>query len=462
MNFITAIVVTRLLSPADFGLVAMLEIFLTLSMIFVDSGFSNALIRRKNRSREDESTVFLCNLCAAIVLYLVLFFAAPWISEFYGRRELTVITRLLGLTLPLGALGMVQQIRLQADLRFKLLANVNLASVVISAIVTIICALSGWGVWSLVAQQLTFSAMRSILLWITVSHRLSLRFFRDSFHEMFSFGWKLMASSIINTFYTNIYSVLIGRIFSAASAGYFWRAQTLSRFPAVSFNSIVQGVSYPSMSKLQDDRERLRSAYSLMIRMSAWGLFPLMIWLSFFAPQAVTLLFSDRWLTCAPYLRIIAPGLMLYPIHSLNLNLLNVKGRSDIFLKLEVIKTLIGLTFLAIGCHWGVIGICWGMLAHNISALFINTICSGPLIGLGVAEQLRFMAAPLIMGGISSTITFLIMSAISLPTWLLVFLSLAVTAGIYLLLTKLFTPGLLKEFNSLIILMRHRPIPSEA
>ena len=456
VNFLTTVILSRLLAPDIFGQIAMLEIFILVSMIFIESGFTTALIRKQDRTADDETTVFLCNLGAALILGGAFYLCAPLIGEFYGRRGLTSVTRLLAVTLPVNALGIVQISRLRAEMQFRKLTAVNVASAIVSAITATICALTGQGIYALVWQQISLAATRSLLLWLTGRGFRFTVFSRSSFLSLFGYSWKLMVSWLIYTVYTNLYAVVIGKLFTPSAAGLFWRSRSLAYYPATAFTSVVQGVSFPAMSKIQETDTRLRSAYATMLRMSAWGLFPVMIWLSVFARPVTVFLFSEKWLPCVPYIRIVALALALYPIHAINLNLLCVKGRSDLFLRLEIIKTLIGIALLAGGSYFGVTGICWGLLLNSLISLTLNTRYTSPLIQLSLRRQIGYLVPALLMGSAAAGSVLAALTPFSLSATAETIFSLLLTGAVYYGQSLLFTPGNVREFRDMRTKMKRK------
>lgn len=394
IQLIIMLILGRMLGPDAFGLVGMLAIFIAISQTLVDSGFSNALIRKQDRNESDYATTFYFNIIIAIACYLLLYFSAPFIAEFYKRNELIDLTRILGLTVLINGFSIVQRARLMVAMDFKTLAKASLLSVLISAIFALLLAVFNFGVWALVGQSVSFALMTTVLLnifepWIPRS-----KFSIESFKNLFHFGSKLLLSSLISTIYENIYQIIIGRLFSSNQLGLFSQAKMLSSMPAMSITNVIQRVTYPMMSNIQDDKETLEKVYLTILSLSAVIIFPLVIGLALIAKPLIILLLGVEWKGAAGLMSILCIGYMLYPIHAINLNLLQVKGRSDLFLKLEIIKKVLVTIVLIITVPIGIKAICIGMAIQSYIALVINTYYTGKLSSLTMKKQF-YMLLPI-------------------------------------------------------------------
>lgn len=389
VQFLVMIIMARLLSPKDYGLVGMLTVFIAVAQSLIDSGFSQALIRKQDRTETDNSTVFYFNIGVGIAVYLFFYAIAPLVSRFYNTPELTGVMRVISLSVIFNSLAIVQRALLTIQLNFKTQAKASLIAAIISGVLGIILAYIDWGVWAIVMQQLTNLGINTLLLWYLTRWRPQSGFSKTSFHELFIFGSKLLFSGLLDTLYRNIYLIVIGKLFTASRLGYYTRAQQFSDFPSTNLTGVLQRVTYPVLCKIQDDEELLAQAYRKFLRLSAFLIFPLMIGLSAVAEPFILLLLKEQWLFVATILQVICFAAMWYPIHAINLNLLQVKGRSDLFLRLEVIKKILGVLILAVTIPMGLIAMCYGQIVSSIISLVINTYYTGKLIHVGFIRQMR-------------------------------------------------------------------------
>lgn len=389
VQFLIMIIMARLLTPKDYGLIGMLAIFLAVAQSLIDSGFSQALIRKQDRTDVDNSTVFYFNIVVSSALYLILFIAAPFVADFYNQPELTSVMRVVCLGVILNSLAVVQRALLTVRIDFKTQAKASLSAAVISGCIGIVLAYCGFGVWSLVVQQLLNLSVNTLLLWIFSKWRPIAVFSWKSFHELFAFGSKLLASGLLDTLYRNIYPIVIGKLFSASSLGHYTRAHQFSEFPSSNVTGIIQRVTYPILCGIQDETERLEAVYRKFLKLSAFIIFPLMIGLSAVARPFIDIALGAQWGFCGQLLKIICFAMMWYPIHAINLNLLQVKGRSDLFLRLEIIKKILGITVLCITAPFGLVVMCYGQIFNSIVALVINTYYTGKLINVGFIRQMK-------------------------------------------------------------------------
>lgn len=451
IQFLVMIVMARMLSPNDYGLVGMLAIFLAISQSLVDSGFSNALIRKVNRTEVDNSTVFYFNIVVGILLYGVLYFSAPAIASFYDTPELVSITRVVGLSVFINSLVVVQRALLTIKIDFKTQAKAALTAVVVSGVLGIWMAATGWGVWSIVYQQITNLTINALLLWILSKWKPILAFSWKSFKEMFSFGSKLLASGLLNTIYNNIYLIVIGKLFSASDLGYYTRAHQFSDFPSSNVTGILQRVTYPILCTIQDDDDRLRSVYRRFLKLSAFVVFPLMMGLAAVAEPLVLVLLKEQWLFTATLLTIICFSMMWYPIHAINLNLLQVKGRSDLFLKLEIYKKIVGVSILCITIPMGLIAMCIGSIFGGIIGLIINTYYTGKLIQVGFIRQMHDLAGTLLLSVSMFVLVYIIVNVLPLVPVLKLLIGIMAGSIYYITLAKLFKFSEFAELLNLIM-----------
>lgn len=449
IQFLVMIIMARLLTPKDYGLVGMVAIFISVAQSLVDSGFSQALIRKQNRTETDNSTVFYFNIVVGALLYSILFAIAPWVADFYDSPELTALMRVVCLSVVFNSLVVVQRALLTVNIDFKTQAKASLTAAIVSGVVGIGMAYSGFSYWSIVAQQLVNLGLNTLLLWIFARWRPRLIYSWNSFRVLFTFGSKLMASGLLDVVYRNMYLLVIGKLFTASSLGYYTRAHQFAEFPSSNLTSIIQRVTYPVLCQIQDDNERLALIYRRFLRVSAFLIFPLLAGLSAVSEPFILLLLKEQWLFAATLLKIICFSMMWIPIHAINLNLLQVKGRSDLFLKLEVIKKMIGIIVLCITIPMGLVAMCAGQIFSSIICLIINTHYTGKLIKVDFLRQMQDLLPTLVLsltmwGVVYSTISFLTGSLLQLIT------GICVGVIYYIVLAFLFRFPELKELLSII------------
>lgn len=449
IQFLVMIIMARLLTPKDYGLVGMVAIFIAVSQSLVDSGFSQALIRKQNRTETDNSTVFYFNIVVGALLYFILFAIAPWVADFYDSPELTALMRVVCLSVVFNSFVVVQRALLTVNIDFKTQAKASLTAAIVSGIVGISMAYSGFSYWSIVAQQLVNLGLNTLLLWIFARWRPRLIYSWNSFRELFTFGSKLMASGLLDVIYRNMYLLVIGKVFTASSLGYYTRAHQFAEFPSSNLTGIIQRVTYPVLCQIQNDDERLALIYRRFLRVSAFLIFPLLVGLSAVAEPFILLLLKEQWLFASTLLQIICFGMMWYPIHAINLNLLQVKGRSDLFLRLEIIKKILAVIILCITVPMGLIAMCVGQIFSSIICLIINTHYTGKLIQVGFLRQMQDLLPILLLSltmcwGVYFTISFLTGSLLQLIT------GICVGVIYYIVLAFLFRFPELKELLSII------------
>jgi teichuronic acid exporter len=397
--FVCGIVLARLLSPKEFGLIGMTTVFIALSQTFVDSGFTQALIRKQDCTQTDFSTVFVFNLLAGIFFAGVLYLCAGVIGRFFSEPSLPGILRILSLGLPLNALGQVHRTQISKDLDFKLLTRISLLSSAAAGCIAIGLAAAGYGVWSLVAMTLCRSGFEVMLFWIWRRWRPSWTFERRIFRELFSFGSPLLASSLIGSLYKHLSSLLIGRFFSAADLGQFTQAQTIRNLPSERMTEVVQRVSYPLLATLQDDVPRLRSSYRQLIRSLMLLCSSAMLALAAVAEPLVLTLVGSQWLPAAGFLRLLCFVAILYPLHAVNLNMLNVRGRSDLTLKLSLLKTSIAVPGMLAGIQYGIHAMIVALFFVSLIGYLITASWSGKLIDYPLFEQIGDIFPPFALAG---------------------------------------------------------------
>lgn len=414
--FVLGIIMARLLDPSDYGTIGMLAIFMGIAGTVADSGFGSALIQKKDKTPEDYSTFFLFNLGISIVLYLILFFSAPWIAEFYHTPILKDVTRVVTLQLILNALFNAQNIKIRIELKFKEMSIASLVSQIFTGAVGVLLAFWGWGVWALVWQALFSCLIRgSLSLYILRGWTPGIRFSKDSFHALFGFGSKILVSSLINTIYGNLYTLIIGRKFTPNEVGYYNRGAQLASFPPTVATDIIVNVNYPILSRLQDDNPRLIQAYKKMLTLPLFVLYPAIVGLGVLAEPVVGLLLKEKWLPCVPFLQIMCLGSFFSPLTHINLNLLYVKGRSDLVLKLELIKKPIGFAMIFISIQFGIMWLIAGKALYDFIAFSINCHYTGKILGFGLKEQLKDILPIILKACLMGFVVYL--SCIPLSGW---------------------------------------------
>lgn len=437
VQFLFSIMLARLLAPSDYGIVAMVVIFFAIAQTFVNSGFSSAIVRKKNRTEADLSTCFYFNILVGFGFYILLFLCSPFIADFYDQPILSPIVKISGLTVLINSLCIVQQAQFTIRIDFKTQAKVTLTSTVISGILGILLAYLGYGVWALVWQGVIGSFIRMLLLWLFSKWRPHESFSKDSFHYLFGYGSKLLASGLLDTTYNNIYPIVIGKFYSPAQLGNFSRAQGWASLPSSNITDILQRVTFPVLTEMQDDDERLATNYRKLLRLSAFVVFPLMMLLAAVASPLVRVVITAKWDACVPYLQIICFSMMWYPIHAINLNLLQVKGRSDLFLRLEIIKKVVGVSVMCVTIPLGVTAMCFGMVFTSINALFINTYYTGKLINVGYLTQMKdllpIIFISLLVGACAYASTWLFSTE-----WIKLFMAVVIGGIMYLILSNFF------------------------
>lgn len=426
ITFIVGLVLARLLSPDEYGLIGIITIFITVFNAIVDSGFSNALIRKNDATDKDYNTMFLVNMGISVVLFGLMFLCAPFIAQFFARPELTALCRVMGIVVVINALSIVQNTVLTKRLDFKTKTKASFISSIASGVVGIAMAYSGYGVWALVGQQISRQLLNTVCLWIFNRWIPNFTFSIESFREMWKFGWKLLASTIIDQTWSQIYQVVIGKCYSPTSLGLYTRAHQFASICSSNLTGIVQRVSYPALSKLQDNREKLKNGYKKVIKVTMLVAFTLMLGLAGCAKSLIIVLIGEKWIDCVPMLQIVCFSMMFYPLHALNLNMLQVQGRSDLFLKLEIIKKCIAVIPLLMGVFIGIYWMLIGSVITGIFALYLNAYYSGPYLKYSIWEQALDILPSLLM----SLTMFIILFVISfLPMSPFIMLPLQIAVG---------------------------------
>ncbi|MDO5664498.1 MAG: lipopolysaccharide biosynthesis protein [Bacteroidia bacterium] len=431
--FLVGLILARLLSPQEFGLIGMITIFIAVSNSIINSGFSNALIRKVDASDKDYDTVFIYNLIVSLLLYLVLYACAPLISQFYNTPKLTVITRVVGIVLIFNALGIIQYTLLAKAVDFKTQAKISIIASVGSGIIGVGMAFYGFGVWSLVAQQISRQFLNSLFLWILNSWRPSFQFSKRSFRELFGFGSKLMISGIIATVFQNVYYLVIGKFYTPAILGQYTRAEQFNNIFSQNLTSIVQRVSYPVLSTIQNEEERLLVAYRKVIKITMMITFALMLGMAAIAKPMVLALIGEKWMPAVLYLQIMCFAGMLYPLHAINLNMLQVKGRSDLFLKLEVYKKIIMILPIVLGVFLGIEYLLLGSVFTSFISFYLNSYYSAALIKYSTLQQIKDILPAFAIAFLTAIVIWPL-SLLTWNNWIILFLQIAMGTIIIILL----------------------------
>lgn len=410
ISFIIQLILARILAPSDYGVITMLTVFIAISQVFVQSGLNTALVQRKDTSEDDYTSVFWVSLLISIILYIILFFSAPFIASFYNMPELTSVLRVLALILIPGAFNSIQNAKVQREMKFKQLLYCTIASAVVSGIVGIIMAYAGLRFWALVGQQLINQVMVCITLMLFIKWHPKMKFNFARVKTFFSFGWKLLVSSLIDTIYQNLTNLVVGRKYNSETLGFYNRGNQFPNIFVTNINGSIQSVMLPVLSKEQDNKDKMKSMMRRSIVTSSYILFPLLMGLAVCAEPLISLLLTDKWLPCVPYLRIFCFIYAFWPIHTANLQAINALGRSDKFLQLEIIKKAYGLITLIITvfCFKSPMAIAIGSACTSVISCFVNAHPNKKLLNYSYIEQMKDILPPIAMATIMGVFVYAI------------------------------------------------------
>ncbi|WP_281242227.1 lipopolysaccharide biosynthesis protein [Alkalibacterium subtropicum] len=437
IQFIIQIVLARLLLPEQFGTIAIVMVFIHVAQVFVQSGFGTALIQKKNVDEEDFSSIFYLSLMIAAVLYSLIFLISPAIASFYSMPVLIPVLRILSLILFTGAFNSIQYSFVSRNLQFKKLFKSSLGAMFISGVLGVAAAYNGLGIWALVIQQLTNQISISVIMWFTIEWRPKLVFSLAKVKDLFTFGWKLLASSLLNVFYLEIRTLFIGRLYSSSALGFYNRGEQFPKLIVNNINGSIDAVMLPTLSALQDDRKRAKEMMRRSIVTSSFLIFPMMIGLAVVAEPLVILILTDKWIPAVPFLQMFSISYALMPIHTANLQAINAMGRSDIFLKLEVIKKLIGLTILAVSLPFGVYAIAMVQVLSGIISTFINAYPNKQILNYSYKEQLTDIMPSFYISMIMGSIVYS-MNYLNIAEWQILVIQVFAGTVIYIGLAKIF------------------------
>lgn len=389
VSFVVSIVLARLLAPEDYGSIALVTVFTTILNVFVDSGLGSALIQKKNADELDFSSVFIFNIFMCTLLYLGMFIAAPFIARFYRDEQLTPVIRVLSLTLIISGVKNVQQSYVSRTMQFKRFFFSTLGGTIGAAVVGVAMAYYGFGVWALVTQQIFNATVDTIILWITVKWRPKWMFSWKRLKGLLSYGWKLLASALLDTVYNNLRQLLIGKLYTTADLAQYNRGNQFPNLIVANINASINSVLLPTMARAQDEPEEVKSMTRRSMKISTYTMAPLMMGLAFIGEPVVRLILTEKWLPCVPFMQIFCVTYMFYPVHTSNLNAIKAMGRSDLFLKLEIVKKVIGLCVLALTVRHGVLVMAYSSLLTGVLSQIINSWPNKKLLNYGYLEQLK-------------------------------------------------------------------------
>lgn len=432
ISFAANLVLARLLSPNDFGMIGMLMVFLALADTLINGGFASALIQKKSPTEKDYSTVFYWNLAVSFILFFIFLFTAPSIARFYSMPLLSPILRVQSVVLIINGFNIIQTNQLVKQLNFKRLAKVNIIATLISSVIGIVMAIMGFGVWSLVAKMIILSFIQSLILWLGSNWRPLKVFCLQSFRELFRFGSFMLISSFVETLYTNVQSLIIGRMFSASDLGYYTQASKVSTIPVRGLSTVVNQVSFPVFSELQDNISHLKIGVSKNIKAITFLNFPLMMLFIVIAQPLFTLLFTSKWDESVPFFQILCVSGMLYTLNTVNTNIFKSLGKSNLYLFVQVIKRVFGLVIIIIGLQFGLMGMMWGISISQYAFYLINAFYSGRVINYGIISQIKDIGITYLIAVVAGIVTYIVTINLSIHFILLLIVQVALYVVMYL------------------------------
>ncbi len=435
--FLVGLVLARLLTPHEYGLIGYITILTAIFNSIVDSGFSSALIRKKDIRAIDYNTAFIFNIIISILLCAAMFLLARPISRFFNEPQLVQLVKAMSVIVVINGLAIIQRTNLTKNVDFKTQTKASLISSISSGIVGIGMALYGFGVWSLVGQQITRQLLNTVCLWILNKWLPRFEFSWQSFRELFNFGWKLLASGLIDTIWKQVSNMVIGKYYSTSSLGQYTRGQQFADIFSANMTSIIQRVSYPVLSSIQDERNRMKEGYRKIIKVTMFLSFVLMFGLAAIAMPLLTVLIGKQWMEAAHYLQILCFSMCLYPLHAINLNMLQVQGRSDLFLKLEIIKKIIAIGPILLGIFMGIDWMLYGWIITGVISYLLNAMYSGNMIGYSIPAQVRDILPSFALAAIMAISVYLL-TFIELQPIVTLLIQLCLGAAIIISLSELF------------------------
>lgn len=452
VSFVVSVVIARILEVEAYGTVALVYVVISILQVFVDSGLGTALIQKKDADEDDFTTVFYANILFCTLLYILLFFSAPYIALFYDDLALTPLIRVLGICLIISGVKNIQQAYVSRNLIFKKFFFATLAGTIGAGVIGIYMAYSGYGVWALVAQHIFNGVVDTLILWITVKWRPTGKFSFAKFKSLFSYGWKLLASALLDTVYNKLRQLLIGKLYTSTDLAYYNKGDQMPAMVVNNINNAIDSVLLPVMSEEQDDKTRLKAMMQRAMRTSMFFMAPMMLGLVAVAPVLIELLLTEKWLPTVFYLRVFCITYMFWPLHTANLNAIKALGRSDIFLKLEIIKKILGILVLLSTVWFGVKVMTYGMLLDSFASQLINSYPNKKLLNYGYREQIKDIL-PSILIALFMAICVYPIQWINLPKICILTIEVLVGTVIYALLAKVFK---VREFETMMSLIRNR------
>lgn len=456
INFLTNLVLARLLMPEDFGAIAMLAIFLAVSNIFIQGGLGAALIQKKNPDHLDYSTVFYWNLVVAAVFYLILYVSAPFIADYYALPLVKPLLRVQSLVLLIQSFSIVQYTQLQKQMNFKALAIRNMAAALAGTLIAIPLALRGFGAWSLVASAILASIVNVLLLWKMSDWRPAWEFSLSSLKTLFSFGGLMLLSSLAETLYTNLQGLIIGKRFSAGDLGYFSQAKKLEEIPVTGLSSIVNDVTFPAFSSLQDDPDRLLAGVRKSTKALTFLNFPMMILLMIVAQPLICLLYGSKWEPSAPYFQILCVSGLIYTVNTLNTNVIKSLGKGKIYFVIQITKRLIGIALILFGIRFGIYGLLWAVASVAYIGFIINTIVNKKLINYGLLRQIGDVGVCLLIAVVTGVLTYGFGLLLHCHPYLTMLFQIILYVGLYISIAKILKINELDIYFGIITNIVHR------
>jgi len=449
ISFLIGIILARILAPSDYGLIGMLAIFMGIANSIIESGFTQALIQKVDRTEADFSTVFYSNLGIGVFFYLLLFIASPWIAGFYKVPLLEPIAKTFALLFVINSLTWVPRTKLMIKVDFKTQSKVSIISIIVSGSIGITLAFKGFGVWALVFQSLVGAACQVALFWFFARWKPLFVFSKESFRRLFGYGSKIMGSGLLNTIYNNIYTIVIGKVYSASDLGYYSRAQQLQALPTANITSILLRVTFPILCTIQDDDTRFIAVYRKLIRMVSFVTFPLMFMLVSIARPLVVLLITEKWLPAVYLFQILCFSGMWYPIHTINLNILEAKGRSDLFLRVEVLKKAFCTVVLIVTIPFSLKIMVAGQAFSSFASLFFNTYYTGKYFNYGIVQQMKDIFIFLVLAVTICGITLFAIRSFG-SNWVQLIVGIVIYTGIYFMTSRFFKFDELSEARAIL------------
>lgn len=453
ITFVVSIILARLLSPSEFGLIGMISVLVSIGTVLMEGGLGQSLIRTENPTDEDYTTVFYFNLAGSFIIYLIAFFISDFIAEFYRQPLLESVIKCYCLIFITNAFSSVQFTKLSKQMDFKKELTVVIPSLVVSSIVGITMAYLGYGIWSLIISALTQSVLASVQLWIRSDWKPTWNFNREKFKYHFNYGYKLTLSGVLDAIFVNSYAIIIGKYFAPSQVGFYNRADALKQLPVSNISAILNKVTFPLFAQIHNDNVRLKDVYKRIMQMVLFVVAPTLLLMSALAEPLFRMLFTEKWLPAVPYFQILCWNGILYPIHAYNLNILKIKGRTDLFFKLEIIKKLMIVVIILVTIKFGIQGLLYGSILSSVLAFFINTHYAGQFLNYTSINQLVDLLPTVFLATIIGIIVYILDFSLKvyLPYDMLrLIFGAFIGASMYLLTAYMFQMSSLKELIKII------------